>query len=221
MTIKEFLSKITSKIIWCNLAAMALVLAIVAVGVWKGLQIYTLHGTEIEVPNIAGISLDKATQLLAEQDLVAVVTDSSYNAALPPATVTEQTPRAGQKVKPGREIYLVINTAQKPTISMPDIADNSSSRQAKARLEALGLRLTPNEYIEGEKDWVYNVKCNGRIVSAGQRIPSDAWITLVVGKGIEENDSTSFISDTDDYLGNDENTETPTEYNNEPDLIAE
>lgn len=221
MTIKEFLSKITSKIIWCNLAAMALVVAAVAVGVWKGLQIYTLHNTEIEVPNISGISLDNATQILARQDLVAVVTDSSYNAALPASTVTEQTPRAGQKVKPGREIYLVINTAQKPTISMPDIADNSSARQARARLEALGLKLTPSEYIDGEKDWVYNVKCNGRIVNTGQRIPSDAWITLVVGKGYEENDSTNFVNDSAEYIINDGTSEIPLENINENDLLAE
>ena len=104
---------------------------------------------------------------------------------------------------------------------MPDIADNSSARQARARLEALGLKLTPSEYIDGEKDWVYNVKCNGRIVNTGQRIPSDAWVTLVVGKGYEENDSTNFVNDSAEYIINDGTSEIPLENINENDLLAE
>ena len=93
----------------------------------------------------------------------------------------EQTPVKGSHVKEGREIYLIINSTQTPTLTMPDIADNCSLREAEAKLKALGFKLGPNEYIEGDKDWVLGVKCRGRNVAAGERIPIDAPVSLVVG----------------------------------------
>ena len=35
--------------------------------------------------------------------------------------------------------------------------DNSSLRQAEAKLRALGFKITEPEYISGEKDWVYSL----------------------------------------------------------------
>ena len=94
---------------------------------------------------------------------------------------------------------------------MPDIADNCSLREAEARLKALGFKLAPNEYIEGDKDWVLGVKCRGQNVAAGERVPIDAPVTLVVGNseidgsmdedGFDswsDSDSTGIITDTED-----------------------
>ena len=47
MTIKEFFGKLTSKIIWVNLLAMFLIIVAIAVGIWIGLERYTMHGVEI------------------------------------------------------------------------------------------------------------------------------------------------------------------------------
>lgn len=44
MTIKEFFGKLTSKIIWVNLLAMFLIIVAIAVGIWIGLERYTMHG---------------------------------------------------------------------------------------------------------------------------------------------------------------------------------
>ena len=57
-----------------------------------------------------------ARQTLERQGLVAVVTDSGYNKTLPSGTVLEQTPANNSQVKPGREIYLTINTTRTPTL---------------------------------------------------------------------------------------------------------
>lgn len=204
MTLKEFFQKITSKIIWVNLLAMAMVIMIVAFGVWKGLEIYTHHGEEIEVPDVKGVQLDFAKRMLSDQGLKAVVVDSSYNKSLAGNSVIDQTPAAGQKVKQGREIYLTINTTKTPTLTIPDIADNSSLREAEARLTALGFKLTPCEYIQGEKDWVYGVKCRGRNVFGGDRIPIDAPITLQVGSGEFTDTNDSLMTDSVDEIMPDE-----------------
>ena len=165
MTIKEFFGKLTSKIIWVNLLAMFLIIVAIAVGIWIGLERYTMQG------------------------LVAVVTDSGYNKTLPSGTVLEQTPANNSQVKPGREIYLTINTTRTPTLPMPDIADNSSLREAEARLTAMGFKLSPCEYVDGERDWVYGVKYRGKNIFGGDRISIDAELTLQVGSGSFGDDS--------------------------------
>ena len=117
-----------------------------------------------------------------------------------------QLPKAGSKVKSGREIYLTINSRESPTIAMPDIADNCSMREAQDRLRQLGFRIGPVEYKEGDKDWVYGVKCQGRTVMTGQRVPTDAVITLIVGSGEKEEelgDSTLMASPEDEEANSD------------------
>lgn len=205
MTIKEFFKKISAPIVWGNLLGMAAVVLLVAIGVWKGLDHYTHHGEAIQVPNVKDLSVSDARYTLNKAGLDAVIADSSYNRSAPPGAVLEQTPAPGSKVKSGHAIYLIINTTSTPTIPMPDIADNSSLREAEARLRALGFKVGPPEVIEGEKDWVYGVKYNGRMVYAGDRLPVDARITLQVGSGTMDDFSDSLdvvdslSAPTDDY----------------------
>ena len=99
-----------------------------------------------------------------------------------------QQPKGGSKVKSGREIYLTINSRESPTVGMPDIADNCSMREAQDRLRSLGFRIGPVELVSGDKDWVYGVKCQGRTVMTGERVPTDAVVTLIVGNGVQEED---------------------------------
>ena len=99
----------------------------------------------------------------------------------PAGAILEQKPEGGAKVKIGRSIYLTINTGEVPKVAIPDIIDNSSFRQAEARLRALGFKLTEPEYIEGEKGWIYGVKYNGKELTSGEKIPREAVLTLCVG----------------------------------------
>lgn len=189
MTLKEFFSKITSPLLWGNFLAMIAVLILIAFGVWKGLSIYTRHGEGVNVPNVKGMQMNDARYELSKQGLEGVVVDSSYNRLLPAGSVIEQSPGVGCKVKSGREIYLTINARHTPTMPVPDIADNSSLREAEAKLKALGFKLGPCEYIEGEKDWVYGIKSRGCNVYAGDRIPIDYPVVLQVGNGTYKDDA--------------------------------
>lgn len=183
MTWKEFVGKITSKIIWMNLLFMVLFVLIMVAGSWIWLRKFTMHGEAVVVPNVKGMTADDARRALEQNGLAGVVTDSGYNKAFPLGTVLDQIPASDSRVKPGREIYLTTNTTRKPTLPLPDIADNSSLREAEARLIAMGLQLTEVEYVEGDKDWVYGVKFHGKNVFGGDRIPIDGELTLQVGSG--------------------------------------
>ena len=184
----SIIKKLTSPIIWGNLFLMALAIVALAIGLWVGLDIYTHHGEEIIVPDVEGKLIGDAEYTLEMLDLEAVVIDSTYNRSMPSGAIMMQQPKGGSKVKSGREIYLTINSRESPTVGMPDIADNSSMREAQDRLRSLGFRIGPVELVPGDKDWVYGVKCQGRTVMTGERVPTDAVVTLIVGNGVQEED---------------------------------
>ena len=89
-------------------------------------------------------------------------------------------PGAGQKVKEGRTIYLTINTLSIPLRAIPDVADNSSLRQAQAKVLAAGFKLTEIQLMNGEKDWVYGIKYQGRSLEAGDKVPLGAALTHMI-----------------------------------------
>ena len=199
----DWKKKLLSPVVWGNLLAMFAVIVLLIVCTWMWLGHYTHHGEEIEVPNVVGQLVGDAEYTLEMLELEAVVVDSTYDRSKPSGTIMIQHPKAGAKVKSGREIYLTINSKQSPSIALPDIADNSSLREAQDRLRQLGFRIGPIEYRNGDKDWVYGVKCQGRTVMTGERIPTDAPITLIVGSGQDEEE----IFDYDDEEASDEEGE--------------
>jgi hypothetical protein len=68
-------------------------------------------------------------------------------------------------------------------VAIPDVVDNSSYREAEAKLISLGFKVLPPQYVTGEKDWVYGVLCNGRRVTAGERVSIEQPLTLQIGSG--------------------------------------
>ena len=181
MTIKDFFSFRQNKYFWGNLIAMIVVVVGLVFGVLKGLDIYTRHGEAVVVPDVKGMSVGEAEKMFRNHGLSCVVSDSSYVKTLPAGCILEYSPAAGQKVKEGRIIYLTINTLNIPLHVVPDVADNSSLRQAEARILASGFKLAEIEYMPGEKDWVYEVKYKGRPLATGDKVPAGAVLTLKVG----------------------------------------
>ena len=183
MEAKEFFSKFASGFLWGNILAMVLVVVALAFGVKYGLDVYTRHGEGIEVPKVEGMVYQNARALMEERGLYLVVTDSGYNKRLPANSILVQNPGPGMKVKQGHTIYVTVNSPSSPSFAIPDLVDNSSFREAEAKLTAIGFKLTPPQQVEGEKDWVYGILCRGRRVSTGDRISIDSPLTLLVGNG--------------------------------------
>lgn len=202
MTIKEFFSFKANKYFWVNIIGMVVVVCVALFITLKGLDIYTRHGEAVVVPDIKGMQVEEAEMYLRNHGLTCLVSDSSYVKNKPAGSVLELTPAAGQKVKEGRTIYLTINTLDVPLRAVPDVADNSSVRQAQAKILASGFKLAENQVVSGEKDWVYGVKYKGRPLHTGEKIPAGATLTLMVGNGmINEplaNDSTGGAEVVDD-----------------------
>ena len=189
MTIKEFFSFKSNRYFWLNIIAMVVTVIVLLFFVMQWLSFYTHHGESVEIPHVNGLTVGQANDKLRERDLNYVVSDSAYNQFKPAGVILFVNPAEGQQVKKGRTVYITINTLSAPLHAIPDVADNSSSRQAEAKLLSAGFKLTDNELVPGERDWVYGVKCHGRQLVIGEKVPQGALLTLLVGDGEEVNES--------------------------------
>lgn len=201
---KEFFKNFFSVKVGLHVLAMILIFFSVFAVVYFSLDVYTRHGEEVKVPDLKNKSIDFAKKELGKLDLQIVVSDTVYLKNKPKGIVMQQVPEGGRVVKPGRVVYVVINAGESPTKYIPDIIDNSSSREAAARLKSLGFNNIEVQYITGEKDWLYGVKCNGKEINNGDRLSVDSKLIFLVGNGCRDMaDSVTYV-ESPFYFGEDE-----------------
>lgn len=178
--------KMSGKKILFHLIAMAIVVVTIPYLVLAWLDSYTHHGESYAVPNVCGMQLEDAKQLLRDNHMDLEIIDYKYKKGAAENEVVEQNPVAGFKVKEGRKIMLTMSSSNKPMAIVPSVIDNSSLREAEARLKSSGFLIKSIEKIDGEKDWVYAVKHDGKNLTNGTSVPKGASLVIVVGAG--END---------------------------------
>ena len=198
MSINEFFKKIFSPLLMGNCLGIVLASVVLLIGALFFLDSYTRHGDSVEIPDVRGLDEQTAKSKLEAVGLLAEVTDTGYVYRATPYSVLEQSLLPGEKVKPGRTLYLTINADGPRKIALPDVADNCSRREAEDKLKVLGFKLGATEYIVGDPEWVYGIKVNGRDVPAGTRVSVNTPVVLVVGAGgLEEeyngNDSLDYL----------------------------
>ena len=146
---------------------------------------YTNHGQTVTVPDLEGYDYEMLDKYLGERDLKYEITlDSGFNAEIRPLSVMKQNPRAGNKVKQGRKIYITLNAKNAPLIKMPNLV-NSPLKNAQEVLSNIGI-------VRGEIIYVPDIGINvvleqkyrGRNIPEGFEIPKGSQIDLVVGDGL-------------------------------------
>ncbi|MBQ8464176.1 MAG: PASTA domain-containing protein [Prevotella sp.] len=197
MSIKDFANKLKAPFLWINLLAMAAVIVLLCFGVIWGLDLYTNHGEGVEVPDFIGKNYTRAIEVAEEKGLMLVANDSTYIKEMPAGCVVLQQPVSGSQVKEGRTIYVTINSLTLPRVAIPDLIDNSSYREAQAKLLALDFVVLPPKLVEGEKDWVYGIQCDGRSLASGDLVAKESHLTLLIGNGLvgEEADMDEYLED--------------------------
>lgn len=181
-----------------NLFLMIGLSCLLIVITFSWIKSYTRHGQYISVPDVSGMFEEEAGQALAAVGLKYEVLDYKYDRMTVDGGVIEQKPKSGSYVKDGRTIYLTLNSGREPLRAVPDVADNSSLRAAESRLNAAGFKLGRTVYVDGDLDWVYEIRYQGEKIEAGTQIPEGSTLTIVAGNGnpvehIEEVDSTTII----------------------------
>lgn len=100
------------------------------------------HNDMILVPDVSEMPVEQAQATLRQLNLQARVESSRFNPKLPRDVVVDQSPRPNRTVKPGRHIYLTINSGSTPSVTVPDV-EGISQVEALNRLTAAGLRAEP------------------------------------------------------------------------------
>lgn len=147
------------------------------------INIYTNHENSEKVPDLKGLSIEEADKMLERHHMKAEIIDSVYMKEEKLGSVVEQNPAPNSVVKPGRSIYLIINSKSVRQIPVPDVRD-VSLRQAEAMLQSLGINISSVQFAPSEyKDLVLDVNYNGHTLLPGSKIPEGSSIVLVVGSG--------------------------------------
>ncbi|MXV16570.1 PASTA domain-containing protein [Hufsiella ginkgonis] len=146
------------------------------------LRFYTNHGEALPVPELKGLMLEEAIQVLESEGFQYQV-DSVYQADKKPGAVVEQDPDAGTRVKRNRVIYLTVITRTAPDVGFPDIL-NKTFLEVQAIITNYGLKVGDTSYVSDiERDRVLEAKFGGVTVKPGQEIPKGSRIDLVLGDG--------------------------------------
>src|SRR5690606_2536033 len=114
------------------------------------------------------------------------INDSAYSEDHPPLTVLKQYPHAGAKVKEGRNISISINRLTPPTVPVPNLVDGSVVN-ADAVLKSNELRRGKIELVSGPFNVVKEMKYQGQVIEASERVPKGSVIDLVVMDGGSKN----------------------------------
>ncbi|MDE7078109.1 MAG: PASTA domain-containing protein [Alistipes sp.] len=123
-----------------NLLLIAAIMLALALAAHVVMQIGTRHGSRRTVPDFSGVQLLEAQRLARKNDLKLQINDSLFVPVYEGGIVLDQLPKGGVEVKPGRTVYLTINSFRQKMVPVPFVADRSL-RQAKNMLEIAGLEI--------------------------------------------------------------------------------
>ena len=171
------------RIVVLNLLGMALLVFLVPFLALKWLDSYTNHGEEHVVPDVCGMVLEDASDVLKGKALGCKVIEFKHREGAAENEVLMQFPEPGAFVKEGRKIALVLNTTVKPKRAIPSVIDNRTFREAESHIKAAGFIIEKIDTIAGEKDWVYEVRFGEKSLVNGDAIPQGSRITVVIGNG--------------------------------------
>ena len=158
---------------------------------------YVRHGSLVEVPSVIGMNFNDAVNKLDDADLEGLQGDVRYDETKPIGTILDQNPPAGQTVKGGRRIYLVVSGGE-TLYDVPNIVGRSV-RESKFMLAQRNLELQevetkpsaqypPGIVISQVERPGLKVKKGtkiGVVVSTGMDV-GDLKIPDLIGKNVEE-----------------------------------
>ena len=144
---KSFWSWLKKHTIAYNIVVIALVLLGLAVASFVLMALGTRHSARRTVPDFVGLKLNDANYFAGRRDLKIIINDSLHVSAYPGGVILDQLPKGGVVVKPGRKVYVTVNSVRQRMVIVPYVAGRSL-RQAKNMLETAGLTIDNLEYVE-------------------------------------------------------------------------
>ena len=179
----NYLSRFRQNPLLWNLALIAAVILVTAAAAHILMQVGTRHGARRTVPDFSGIPLHDAQRIARKHDLTLHINDSLFVPAYEGGIVLDQLPEGGVEVKPGRTVYITINSFRQKMVPVPYVAGRSL-RQAKNMLEIAGLEIAELVYrADIATNYVLEEYCDGKPVTPTTRMEAEmgSGVTLYVG----------------------------------------
>ncbi|MCM1151287.1 MAG: PASTA domain-containing protein [Alistipes sp.] len=166
-----------------NLAIIAAIILMMALAAHAAMHIGTRHGSRRRVPDFSGVPLLEAQRMARKNDLRLQINDSLFVPAYEGGIVLDQLPQGGVEVKPGRTVYITINSFRQKMVPVPYVADRSL-RQAKNMLEIAGLEIGELIYrTDMATNYVLDEYLGKQRITPSSRIEAEmgSGVTLHVG----------------------------------------
>lgn len=146
----------------------------------------TLHGQNIEVPDLQGKTLDECEKILTQKKLKLKINDSTYVPNSKKRSVIAFFPAMGEKVKENRSIYVTIASRIPPKVKMPKLT-GTSLKSSEMVLNSYGLILGKINYKHGAHEGeVLKQSVNNIDINEGVLVEKGTVIDLLVSLGVSD-----------------------------------
>ena len=145
------------------------------------MPIYTRQGAAVNVPEVRELSYEQASNIVEDRDLRPERRDQPFNPSLPRDAVVDQNPQPNASVKPGRRVYLYVNSGARRLVTVPDVL-NQTETNAKANLAQAGIEDV--EVRQDEKPSPNAGTVTRQNPSAGETVGAESRLTLWVSGGL-------------------------------------
>lgn len=190
---KRFWSWLKRHTILYHLTVIALIFIGVAIASFVAMAFGTRHSARRTVPDFVGLQLNDAEYFAERRDLNIIVNDSLHVSAYPGGVVLDQLPKGGVVVKPGRKIYVTINSSRQRMVAVPYVAGRSL-RQAKNMLETAGLTIDHLEYAEDiATNYVLAEFIDGAEILEESEVQAEMGSGVVLRVGVAPNDTSTAV----------------------------
>ena len=180
-----------NRLLW-NLFLILCIMLALAIAAHLLMQIATRHGARRTVPDFSGITLHDAERLAAKHDLELHINDSLFVPAYEGGIILDQLPEQGVEVKPGRTVYVTINSFRQKMVPVPFVAGRSL-RQAKNMLEIAGLEIKELIYRPDiATNYVLEQYFDRQPFTAESRIEAEMGSGITLYVGVDEGDNLTF-----------------------------
>lgn len=133
-------AQFTNPYVWVGVLLLLLVGSALFVAInYVAMPAYTRHDAFVTVPDVRAYTYPDARIALERVGLETEEVRQRYTPDAPRDAVVDQNPEPQTRVKPGRRIYLNVNSGEQTLVTVPRLED-LSIREATSRLAALGLR---------------------------------------------------------------------------------
>ncbi|MBQ5653751.1 MAG: PASTA domain-containing protein [Alistipes sp.] len=181
-----------NRLLW-NLFLILCIMLALAIAAHILMQIATRHGARRTVPDFSGITLHDAERLAAKHDLELHINDSLFVPAYEGGIILDQLPEQGVEVKPGRTVYVTINSFRQKMVPVPYVAGRSL-RQAKNMLEIAGLEIKELIYRPDiATNYVLEQYFDRQPITAESRIEAEMGSGITLYVGVDEGDNLTFV----------------------------